>query len=260
MAYFSTSDVSISLPGPDRHIAHGRKTLSLPDISFGNGALEYATGGVPLPAIGHFGLKKAIQRLLIQQPHANGYLYKYDPANHKIKILAAAERADTGDVVTVTHAATPGGNPVYLKYTAAGVPYLCSNMATAAADKVLTLGAHKVVIKHDASASGGLQVFFDEDGAAGAQLLVNNTITGVAAFVPTTTPGYAVKVNHDGSASANGVALNYDDGADDRLEATFAGAANVDLSLSAYAAGELAEIADGSTPAAVTLPAIVIGE
>jgi hypothetical protein len=64
------------------------------------------------------------------------------------------------------------------------------------------------------------------------------------------------------------VAVNYDDGADDQLEATFAGEADVDLYLSAVAdavsstfdLGGLIEMPATDTPAAVSLPCLAIGE
>lgn len=87
MAELTKDDVGVKVPGQDRKVAAGRKTISLPDITFGDGSKTYPTGGVPLPGIGHFGLKKEIQRLFIQQPSKNGFVYKYDPENHKIKVF-----------------------------------------------------------------------------------------------------------------------------------------------------------------------------
>lgn len=261
MTDIASSDVSVSLVPRDREVVTGTKILSLAEITFGDGALTYPAGGVPLPGIGQFGLKREIQRLFIQQPHTDGRIYKFDPDNYKIKIMAAGERGNAGATYAVVHAGTPGGNAVYLKFASDGLPYLCCNMATDTADKVLDIGGYKVIVVHDASASDGIQVYFDEDGAAGAQLLTDNTVNGGAdVYVPTNVPGYFLKVNHDGSASSNGVTLNYDDGDDDQLEATFAGTADVDLILSAYGAGELAELPAGTAPAEVTLPVLVVGE
>ena len=202
MADLAASDVSVSLPARDRQIARGDKVISLADLTFGDGAKTYPTGGVPLPAIGNFGVKKAFQAMFIQQPSGNGYTYRFDQANHKIKIMeigqiSQEEKADAGSAYTVTHDATPDGNAIYMKYDDGGNPYLCCNMANDEADKAIAFaGGQNVVISHDASAgTGGLQVYFDEDGVAAAQLLVNNTLTGGDVYLPTDQPDTFLKVD-----------------------------------------------------------------
>jgi len=89
MAAFASTDVSVTIHARDRDIGHGSimKNVSLASITFGDGALTYATGGVPLPAKEQFGFQKEIKFLAIQQPVANGFIYKYDADNHKIKIF-----------------------------------------------------------------------------------------------------------------------------------------------------------------------------
>ena len=109
MADLTASDVAVSVPTNDRDIGGGGvfKNLSLASITFGDGAKTYPSGGVPLPAIGHFGLKRQLQLLLIQQPVANGFVYKYDAENNKIKIFTqgfstgatAAGAAENGALV-----------------------------------------------------------------------------------------------------------------------------------------------------------------
>lgn len=56
-------------------------------IAFGNGSLTYPSGGVPMPAIGSFGMVTALDGLVMIDAHAaNGFLYKFDRANRKIRI------------------------------------------------------------------------------------------------------------------------------------------------------------------------------
>lgn len=87
MAEIVSTDVAVSIPPAGRDlIPAGPKLMSLAEITFGDGALTYPTGGVPLPEIGQFGIKCELQRLFVQQPVANGFVYKYDAENHKIKI------------------------------------------------------------------------------------------------------------------------------------------------------------------------------
>lgn len=94
MAAIESTDVTVSVAGDKRDIAHGvtQKNISIVDITFGTGALTYPTGGVPLPAIGAFGFQREIQLGLIEDPPANGFHYKFDRANHKIKIFTQGVR------------------------------------------------------------------------------------------------------------------------------------------------------------------------
>lgn len=56
-------------------------------ITYGDGALTYPAGGVPLPAFANFGFSRYLTSLNIRDPaSANGYIYKYDEANNKIRI------------------------------------------------------------------------------------------------------------------------------------------------------------------------------
>lgn len=129
---------------------------------------------------------------------------------------------------TVYHAASPGGNPVYLKFDGAGNPYLCCNMASATADKVVTFGTNqKLIIKHDASAAtGGYQVYMNRAGTEPGKILCNIANLTKNAYIHLSYPEFFVQVVHDASAASNGVPVYYDDGADNRLEATFSNSAN----------------------------------
>lgn len=65
-------------------------------VAFGNGALTYPAGGVPLLAAS-LGCPNAIKSLLISDDaSANGLVYKYDAANNKIRIYEV-DGADAGD-------------------------------------------------------------------------------------------------------------------------------------------------------------------
>jgi hypothetical protein len=123
--------------------------------------------------------------------------------------------------LTAYHVASPGGNPIYLKYGASGRPYLCCNMATDAVDKFLTFGsAITIQVKHDAdAASGSYQVFFDEDAVQPGRLLC--ALPGLKSeYLDTSDPNYPLKVTYNAAPATPGVALYFDDGADERLEFT----------------------------------------
>lgn len=144
--------------------------------------------------------------------------------------MAAASKT-----LTITHAASPGGNPIYLKY-ANGRPYLCCNMATDAVDKFLTFGgAVTVMVKHDAdAATGGYQVYFDEDATQLGRLLC--ALPGLKSeYLDTSDPNYPLKLTYNAAPATPGVAISYDDGADERLEFTSPTATSGTLDLASYA-------------------------
>jgi hypothetical protein len=87
MAAIASSNVTVTVNVGNREIAGGGagKNLTLATVAFGNAALTYPTGGVPLPDKSRFGFHRAIEFAAIQGP-LDGFVYKYDAANHKIKI------------------------------------------------------------------------------------------------------------------------------------------------------------------------------
>jgi len=143
--------------------------------------------------------------------------------------MAAASKT-----AAITHDAAPGGNPIYLKF-GPGTPYLCCNMATDAADKWITFGnAVTVMVRHDAdAATGGFQVYFDEDASQPNRLLC--ALPGLKdVYMESSDPNYPLKITYNAAPGTPGVAINYDDGADQRLEFTSPTAANGTLDLASY--------------------------
>jgi len=137
--------------------------------------------------------------------------------------------------LTAYHAASPGGNPIYVKYGAGGRPYLCCNMATDAVDKFLTFGsAVTIMIKHDAdAATGGYQLYVDEDAVQPGRLLC--ALPGLKTeYLDTSDPNYPLKITYNAAPATPGVALYYDDGADERLEFISPTSANGTIDLASY--------------------------
>lgn len=124
--------------------------------------------------------------------------------------------------ITVYHAASPGGNPIYVKISVSGQPYLCCNMATDTTDKWVTFGSgENIIIKHDAdAATGGYQAYYYSYG------FICNLPGGKTIYLPTSNFNFFLKITHNASASSVGIAINYDDGADERIEFIDPGAAN----------------------------------
>jgi hypothetical protein len=134
--------------------------------------------------------------------------------------------------LAITHAASPGGNPIYVKFSLDGSPYLACNMATDAVDKWLTFGsAYTLLIKHDANAAtGGYQVYFDEDATQPSRLLA--ALPGLKdVYILTSNPRDTLKITYNAAPGTPGVAISYDDGSDERLEFTSPTAANGTLDL-----------------------------
>lgn len=94
MAAITSSDVTVTVAAGDREIAGGGafKNLTLATVVFGNATLTYPTGGVPLPAIGSFGLRGGIDAAILIPPSGDGFVYKYDKTNHKILIYSQGIR------------------------------------------------------------------------------------------------------------------------------------------------------------------------
>ena len=140
-----------------------------------------------------------------------------------------------GKTLTITHDAAPGGNPVYLKFGDEGIPYLCCNLATTAVDKVLTFGsAYTLIIKHDANAAvGSYQIYFDEDATQPARLLA--ALPGLkTCHLRSSNPEAWLQVAYNAAPGTPGVAVNFDDGADQRLEFTSPTTTNGTLDLACF--------------------------
>lgn len=137
--------------------------------------------------------------------------------------------------LTITHATSPGGNPIYVKYNATGRPYLCCNMATDTASKWLTFGSEvTMMVVHSADpATGGYQVYFDEDATQPSRLLA--ALPGLKTdYIDTSDPNYPLKVTYNAAPGTPGVAVTYDDGADERLEFTSPTTTNGTLDLASF--------------------------
>jgi hypothetical protein len=85
MADLTASNVTVTLG--QRNIEHrpGMLRRVFPDLTFGNGALTYPAGGIPLPAKEQFGFLKQIV-YGVAEPAIDAYVYKFDRTNHKLLI------------------------------------------------------------------------------------------------------------------------------------------------------------------------------
>jgi hypothetical protein len=75
---------------------------------FGDGALTYPSGGIPLDK-NKMGVPNQVINLKIyDQGSANGLVYKYDAANNKIRIYRSGGFTPAGTVATHTHTIPAG--------------------------------------------------------------------------------------------------------------------------------------------------------
>lgn len=86
MADIASTDVVYTVGAKDvKKMEDGRKMVKA-SVAFGNGSLTYPSGGVPLLS-GSLGCPTQIDSFTLTDPgSADGYLYKYDLTNNKIRI------------------------------------------------------------------------------------------------------------------------------------------------------------------------------
>jgi hypothetical protein len=94
MTAIASTDVTVTITSRERS---GKQVKVLGTIAFGDGALTYPSGGVPLPAKSYFRLS-SISRMHLTGDSASGYVYKYDYANHKITMYQTATVTPAGTV------------------------------------------------------------------------------------------------------------------------------------------------------------------
>lgn len=87
MAAIAAGDVSYSIPARGMEVcAESSKRQVFASVTFGDGALTYPAGGIPLTKA-KLGLPNQLESLLfVDSGSANGYVYKFDQANAKIRI------------------------------------------------------------------------------------------------------------------------------------------------------------------------------
>lgn len=85
MADIAAGDVSYSVDLRNAEVNDAHKRIPM-TIAFGDGALTYPTGGVPLTK-SKMGLRSDLRELqFVDSGSANGLIYKFDKANGKIRI------------------------------------------------------------------------------------------------------------------------------------------------------------------------------
>lgn len=116
MAAIAAGDVSYTMQERTNQVEADSKRGALFLVAFGDGALTYPAGGVPLTKA-NLGCPNAIEQLLFVDPaSANGFVYKYDYVNEKIRIYQGDNDAVAdGPLVELGGAAAPAAASLYVK-------------------------------------------------------------------------------------------------------------------------------------------------
>ena len=117
MADIAASDVVYTITDQQKADSSYNKTAMT--VAFGDGVLTYPAGGIPLTK-GKMGCPNTITVGSITSPaSSNGFVYKYDQANNKIRIYQGdySESADGPLVELVAATATPAATTVYMEVT-----------------------------------------------------------------------------------------------------------------------------------------------
>lgn len=148
MADLAATDVSYSIT-KIKKLSDGRKIVQA-TLTFGDGALTYPTGGVPLTK-GKLGLPTSVDSFVVEDRGTSGYAFSYDKTNEKLRAFQGAAHTHP---LTLKNAAVADGASARVN---AGTNLLGANTG---ADLTIAGGG----------ANGGIQL----STAAGGSELVNS--------------------------------------------------------------------------------------
>jgi len=111
MADLAASDVTVTVGPGCTDMMHFNRVV-YPTLEFGDGALTYPAGGIPLPNLGYFKLYKQIN--FAPAVVSGGYIYVIDIANHKLLIYYGDYSAGA-DGPLVEFVGAPAATSVKLK-------------------------------------------------------------------------------------------------------------------------------------------------
>jgi hypothetical protein len=246
MTDLAATDLTYSGFGKDKSTFLGpnKGWLRRGTISFGDGALTYPSGGIPLTKA-KLGCPHALVDVIFIETSTNpGNHYEFDRSAGKIRIFENAPSGTisagtfTGDApytasdYVVVDDDSPSGTALFVVLGPGG-PGLASNADVAQADTTLVIGDDAFGVKYDANpaANAGVALYLHNDPANTAAtdriLVVSPSDANI--FIPGSGGGL-LKLVDDDNAASNGDAIVYDDDSDARLECTTTGDANANIS------------------------------
>ncbi len=106
MAALASTDVTVTITQRWRE---GKKRKTRGTIAFGDGALTYSTAGVPLPAIGSFGMQRQLDSLHVfgVNERTTDYMLRYGPADHTLLMYEEEAAAAGGPLLECDVAEAP---------------------------------------------------------------------------------------------------------------------------------------------------------
>src|SRR3990167_6350202 len=91
MTAIVAADVTVTI---ERRAIEGKTRRNRVKIVFGDSALTYPAGGVPMPAFASWGMKRNLDYLTVfDENDASGVIWKYDTTNNKLRGYAMANHA-----------------------------------------------------------------------------------------------------------------------------------------------------------------------
>ena len=117
MAGIATTDVTYTQVGK-AEVTDASYRKRVMTVAFGNGTLTYPAGGVPLVA-GKLGCPNTIRSCVLFSPaSANGFVYKYDEVNNKIRIYQGDNtNVASAPLIELLTSATPAAATLYVEAT-----------------------------------------------------------------------------------------------------------------------------------------------
>lgn len=133
MADIASGDVTYTLLNSRKINGSPSRTLNRVRLAFGNGALTYPAGGIPL-SIGKLGCPVDVESLIVVDKGTSGYEFMYDQSAVKLVMFQAPAQTHDHDLFVLggqTHDATLGLNSSSLgKNTATNITLNGANSAT----------------------------------------------------------------------------------------------------------------------------------
>lgn len=136
MTALASSNVTVTISNRNKERIPGALRKVIVDLTFGDGSLTYPSGGVPLPAKEQYGFKREIAFGIIEQPSANGFFYKYDRTNHKLKIFTMGFVTDAAGASVLNTVPSH----YYIENSASGLSAALMMAGATAADTTYDMG------------------------------------------------------------------------------------------------------------------------
>src|SRR3990167_3737525 len=107
MTAIVAADVTLTI---ERRTISGKTRRNRVKVVFGDSALTYPAGGVPMPAFGSWGMKRNLDYLTVfDENDASGVIWKYDTTNNKLRGYSMQNHAHNFAIANGAPAATGSG-------------------------------------------------------------------------------------------------------------------------------------------------------